>query len=79
MQGSFWDRIQGVRNTELKTLWHSAIVSAVYGFLLNGVPVVVSVLTFLAYVGLGNKLTASKAFTALSLFTVSPSSISLIL
>ena len=37
---------------------------------LNTIPVFVSVLTFTVYVLLGNNLTAAKAFTALSLFTV---------
>ena len=73
MQDSFWDRIQDVRNTELGVLWRSSIVAAFYAFVLNAVPVIVSVLTFTAYVVMGNKLTASKAFTALSLFTVSAS------
>jgi hypothetical protein len=71
-QDSFWDRIQGVRNEELSILWSSALVSSVYAFLLNTIPVIVSVVTFTAYVLLGNELTAAKAFTSLSLFTVPP-------
>lgn len=67
-----WDRIQGVRNQELSTLWRSFIIQALFGFTLNTIPVLVSVLTFGVYVLLGNKLTAAKAFTSLSLFTVSP-------
>ena len=39
-------------------------------FLLNAIPTLVSVLTFTAYIVLGNELTAAKAFTSLSLFTV---------
>ena len=65
-----WDRIQGVRNEELSTLWRSFIVAALFGFTLNTIPVLVSVLTFGAYVLLGNTLTAAEAFTSLSLFTV---------
>lgn len=65
-----WDRIQAVRNQELGTLWRSAIVQALFGFTLNTIPVLVSVLTFGVYVLLGNKLTAAEAFTSLSLFTV---------
>jgi len=72
MQDSFWDRIQGVRNEELGILWSSALVSSVYAFLLNTIPVIVSVVTFTAYVLMGNRLTAAKAFTSLSLFTVTP-------
>lgn len=71
VQDSFWDRIQKVRNQELHILWKSAIVSSMYAFLLNTIPVIVSVVTFTAYVLLGNNLTAAKAFTSLSLFTVS--------
>ena len=70
MQWSMWDRIQGVRNNELSTLWRSFIIQALFGFTLNTIPVLVSVLTFGVYVLLGNKLTASEAFTSLSLFTV---------
>ena len=70
LQDSFWDRIQGVRNQELAILWKSAIVASCYAFLLNTVPVIVSVVTFTVYVLLGNNLTAAKAFTSLSLFTV---------
>ena len=71
LQDSFWDRIQGVRNQELGILWKSAIVASGYAFLLNTIPVIVSVVTFTTYVLLGNNLTAAKAFTSLSLFTVS--------
>lgn len=70
MQPSFWDQIQGVRNTELKTLWHSFIVGAMNAFIFNTIPVLVSVLTFTAYILLGHPLTAAEAFTSLSLFTV---------
>lgn len=72
MQDSFWDRIQGVRNKELGVLWKAAIVTSINSFLLNAIPVLVSVVTFAVYVLMGNNLTATKAFTALSLFTVSP-------
>ncbi|CAK0780401.1 hypothetical protein CVIRNUC_005040 [Coccomyxa viridis] len=67
---SMWDRIQDVREQELGTLWRSFIIQALFGFTLNTIPVLVSVLTFGVYVLLGNKLTAAEAFTSLSLFTV---------
>ena len=51
-------------------LWRTAIVASFNAFLLNAIPVIVSVATFTAYVLLGHNLTAAKAFTALSLFTV---------
>ena len=65
-----WDRIQSVRNQELGTLWKSFIIQAFFGFTLNTIPVLVSVLTFGVYVLLGHRLTAAEAFTSLSLFTV---------
>ena len=70
VQWSMWDRIQDVREQELGTLWRSFIIQALFGFTLNTIPVLVSVLTFGVYVLLGNKLTAAEAFTSLSLFTV---------
>ena len=69
-QWSMWDRIQAVRNQELGTLWKSFIIQAFFGFTLNTIPVLVSVLTFGVYVLLGHRLTAAEAFTSLSLFTV---------
>lgn len=59
-----------MRNQELSILFKSAIVSSMYGFLLNTIPVIVAVVTFTVYILLGNNLTAAKAFTSLSLFTV---------
>ena len=70
VQWSFWDRIQNVRNKELNTLWKSFIIQIFNSFILNTIPVIVSVATFTAYVLLGNQLTAQKAFTSLTLFTV---------
>ena len=71
LQNPFWDRIQHVRNTELATLWKSFRVQTFNSFLLNAIPTIVSVVTFTVYVLLGNQLTAAKAFTSLSLFSVS--------
>ena len=71
VQTPFWERIQNVRNTELDTLWKSFRVQTFNSFLLNAIPTFVSVGTFTVYVLLGNKLTAAKAFTSLSLFSVS--------
>ena len=50
MQWSMWDRIQVVREQELVTLWRSFIIQALFGFTLNTIPVLVSVLTFGVYV-----------------------------
>ena len=70
VQASFWDHIQGIRNTELGVLWKSFLVAAVNSFLLNFLPTFVSVATFFGYVLLGHNLTAAEAFTSLALFNV---------
>ena len=72
LQNPFWDRIQKVRQNELDILWKSFRVATFNSFLLNAIPTFVSVATFTTYVLLGNKLTAAKAFTSLSLFSVRP-------
>ena len=72
LQESFWDRIQEEREHELGTLWKSFVVAALNSFLLNSIPVIVAVATFGTYILLGNNITASQAFTALSLLNVSP-------
>lgn len=72
LQESFWDRIQEEREHELGTLWKSFVVAALNSFLLNSIPVIVAVATFGTYVLLGNNITASQAFTALSLLNVRP-------
>ncbi|KAL3160420.1 hypothetical protein ABBQ32_010743 [Trebouxia sp. C0010 RCD-2024] len=69
-ENPFWDRIQKVRQTELDILWKSFRVATFNSFLLNAIPTFVSVATFTTYVLLGNKLTAAKAFTSLSLFSI---------
>ena len=71
VQESFWERIQEEREHELGTLWKSFVVSALNSFLLNSIPVLVAVATFGTYILLGNNITASQAFTALSLLNVS--------
>lgn len=78
LQNPFWDRIQKVRQTELDILWKSFRVATFNSFLLNAIPTFVSVATFTTYVLLGNKLTAAKAFTSLSLFSVSYSLVSIV-
>ena len=59
-----------MRQIELDILWKSFRVATFNSFLLNAIPTFVSVATFTTYVLLGNKLTAAKAFTSLSLFSV---------
>jgi hypothetical protein len=68
-QWSFWDRVQAVREQELSTLWKAFVLQALNSFTLNAIPVLVPVATFAMYLLLGHTLTASAAFTSLSLFT----------
>ena len=71
-QWSFWDRVQAVREQELATLWKAFVLQALNSFTLNAIPVLVPVATFAMYLLLGHTLTASAAFTSLSLFTARP-------
>lgn len=71
-QWSFWDRVQSVREQELSTLWKAFVLQALNSFTLNAIPVLVPVATFAMYLLLGHTLTASAAFTSLSLFTARP-------
>ncbi len=60
MQDSFWERIQRVRNAELGILWKTFVIDSTNVFLLNAIPTVVSVTTFLTFILMGNTLTAAK-------------------
>jgi ATP-binding cassette subfamily C (CFTR/MRP) protein 1 len=55
---------------ELTYLKKNNLLMAFNSFVLGTIPVVVSVVTFVAYVLFGNELTATKAFTSLTLFGV---------
>lgn len=65
---SFEQKITSLRETELKGLWKYTVIATVQKILWNGIPVLVSFMTFLVYVAVGNELTAAKAFTAIALF-----------
>ncbi|KAF3782028.1 hypothetical protein EJ110_NYTH35261 [Nymphaea thermarum] len=67
---SFQDKVQGVRNDELSWFRKSQLLAACNSFILNSIPVVVTVVSFGMYTLLGGELTPSKAFTSLSLFAV---------
>lgn len=64
--------MQAVREQELATLWKAFVLQALNSFTLNAIPVLVPVATFAMYLLLGHTLTASAAFTSLSLFTARP-------
>ncbi|XP_010522096.1 PREDICTED: ABC transporter C family member 12-like isoform X2 [Tarenaya hassleriana] len=67
---SFESRIQGIRNEELSWFRKAQLLSAFNSFLLNSIPVVVTVVSFGIFVLLGGDLTPARAFTSLSLFAV---------
>lgn len=66
----FLQRITAIRAQELSILWKSFKLSALNTLVLQTVPTLVTIATFAMYVLLGNTLTANKAFTSLSLFSV---------
>ncbi|KAG8463488.1 hypothetical protein KFE25_004999 [Diacronema lutheri] len=67
---SFAQAVGRLRDAELAEVRRNAILGAFSTFLWGATPLFVTVATFIVYVLLGNELTASKAFTSLSLFNV---------
>ncbi|VVA93078.1 unnamed protein product [Arabis nemorensis] len=67
---SFESRIRGIRNEELSWFRKAQLLSAFNSFILNSIPVVVTVVSFGVFVLLGGDLTPARAFTSLSLFAV---------
>lgn len=67
---SFRANILKIREEELSWLRTSQYIMAVNYFILNIVPVLVTVIGFGGYALLGGNLTASRAFTSMSLFSV---------
>ncbi|CAH2034504.1 unnamed protein product [Thlaspi arvense] len=67
---SFESRIQGIRNEELSWFCKAQLLTAFNSFILNTIPVVVTVVSFGVFVLLGGDLTPARAFTSLSLFAV---------
>jgi ATP-binding cassette subfamily C (CFTR/MRP) protein 1 len=62
--------IDAKRTTELKSLRDFLLINLVNYMLLTSIPIFVAALTFWVYIALGNQLTASTAFTALSLLNM---------
>ncbi len=56
----FSDRIQTLRDAELKSLKGRKYLDALCVYFWATTPVLISILTFMTYVLLGNKLTAAK-------------------
>lgn len=60
-----------MRMAELKVLWNSFVLGAFNVFMMSSIPVIVSVVTFALYIKVtGEPLTAQKAFTSITLFSV---------
>ncbi|KAI3852205.1 hypothetical protein MKX03_012277, partial [Papaver bracteatum] len=69
-EGSFQSKIQSVRDDELSWFRKAQLLSACNVFILNSIPVVVTVISFGMFTLLGGDLTPARAFTSLSLFAV---------
>ncbi|XP_019430887.1 PREDICTED: ABC transporter C family member 2-like isoform X2 [Lupinus angustifolius] len=69
-ESSFQSKVQNVRNDELSWFRKASLLGALNGFILNSVPVVVTVISFGVFTLLGGDLTPARAFTSLSLFAV---------
>ncbi|XP_044496376.1 ABC transporter C family member 2-like isoform X4 [Mangifera indica] len=67
---SFRSRVQSIRNDELSWFRKAQLLSASNSFILNSIPVVVTVVSFGTFTWLGGDLTPARAFTSLSLFAV---------
>ncbi|XP_042421454.1 ABC transporter C family member 2-like isoform X2 [Zingiber officinale] len=67
---SFQSKVQIIRNDELSWFRSARLLAAFNSFILNSIPVFVTVASFGAYSLLGGDLTPAKAFTSLSLFAV---------
>ncbi|CAM8900430.1 unnamed protein product [Rhodiola kirilowii] len=67
---SFQNKIQSIRNDELSWFRKAQLLSALNSFILNSIPVCVTVISFGMFTLLGGDLTPARAFTSLSLFAV---------
>ncbi|KAK9267317.1 hypothetical protein L1049_009740 [Liquidambar formosana] len=69
-ENSFQSKVQSVRTDELSWFRKASLLAAFNGFILNSIPVVVTVISFGMFTLLGGDLTPARAFTSLSLFAV---------
>ncbi|KAK7245644.1 hypothetical protein RIF29_40492 [Crotalaria pallida] len=69
-ESSFQSKVQNVRDDELSWFRKALLLGACNGFILNSIPVVVTVISFGVFTLLGGDLTPARAFTSLSLFAV---------
>ncbi|KAJ8758792.1 hypothetical protein K2173_000513 [Erythroxylum novogranatense] len=69
-ENSFQGKVQNIRDDELSWFRKTSLLGACNAFILNSIPVVVTVASFGMYTLLGGDLTPARAFTSLSLFAV---------
>ncbi|XP_030512710.2 ABC transporter C family member 12-like isoform X7 [Rhodamnia argentea] len=67
---SFQSRVQEIRIEELSWFRRAQLLAAFNSFVLNSIPVIVTVVSFGTFTLLGGDLTPARAFTSLSLFAV---------
>uniref|UniRef100_A0A7N0T3Q1 ABC-type xenobiotic transporter n=1 Tax=Kalanchoe fedtschenkoi TaxID=63787 RepID=A0A7N0T3Q1_KALFE len=67
---SFQNKIQSMRNDELSWFRKAQLLFALNSFILNSIPVSVTVVSFGMFTLLGGDLTPARAFTSLSLFSL---------
>ncbi|KAL0363619.1 UNVERIFIED_CONTAM: ABC transporter C family member 2 [Sesamum calycinum] len=67
---SFKSKVQSMRNDELLWFRKAQLLSACNTFILNSIPVLVTVISFGTFTLFGGDLTPLRAFTSLSLFAV---------
>ncbi|KAK4259872.1 hypothetical protein QN277_006160 [Acacia crassicarpa] len=67
---SLESKVQSIRDDELLWFRHAQLLSALNSFMLNSIPVLVTITTFGVFTLLGGDLTPARAFTSLSLFAV---------
>ncbi|XP_071921352.1 ABC transporter C family member 12 [Coffea arabica] len=67
---SFQSKILSMRNDELSWFKKAQLLAACNTFILNSIPVLVTVVSFGMFTYLGGNLTPARAFTSLSLFAV---------
>ncbi|KAA0052500.1 ABC transporter C family member 12-like [Cucumis melo var. makuwa] len=69
-EASFSSRVQEIRNDELSWFRKAQLLYAFNGFIMNGIPIFVTVVSFGVFTLFGGDLTPARAFTSLSLFAV---------
>ena len=67
---SFAERVDEIRDKEVKLIWESQKVGALFGVALFSTPVFIAVCSLGSYSLAGKTLTASTAYTALALFNM---------